>query len=133
MTLSSSLQTERAFNTMVVSMKKGFHLCDEDGIHHVIRVVLVEPRKQPRVAFIRTELHAMQCIVGGAIQAIYPFDDSVALVCNESGKILGLPMNRVLDNYDIIVGTFFLCGIGADDFESLSLAQIERYCNEFYL
>ena len=55
---------------------------------------------------------SMQKFVGGHIQAVYPFDDPVALVCNEEGKLLGLPMNRALTDdrgvpYDIVCGTFF--------------------------
>ena len=36
-------------------------------------------------------LEAMQGIVGGHLQAVYPFRDEVALVCNEEGKNLNLP------------------------------------------
>ena len=33
----------------------------------------------------------MQAIVGGQIQALYPWEDSVALICNDEGKLLRLP------------------------------------------
>lgn len=77
-------------------------------------VLLIEPGKQPRKAEIDGSLKGMQQMVGGYIQVIFPFDDPVALVCNEEGKLLGLPMNRALrdnegDIYDIVAGTFFLC------------------------
>ena len=70
-------------------------------------------------------------MVGGYIQAVYPFDDPVALICNEEGKLLGLPMNRTLRDargvpYDIVCGTFFLAGIAEDDFASLTDRQIEK-------
>lgn len=38
----------------------------------------------------------MQEIVGGTIQVLYPFAEPVALVCNDEGKLLGLPLNRAL-------------------------------------
>jgi len=74
----------------------------------------------------------MQRIVGGDIEAVYPFQEPVALVCNSDGKLLGLPMNRpLLDEdrlpYDIICGTFFVAGLGQQDFVSLTDEQIQRY------
>ena len=78
----------------------------------------------------------MQRLVGGYIQAVYPFDDPVALICNEEGKLLGLPMNRTLRDergvpYDIVCGTFFLAGIAEDDFASLTDRQIEKYTDYY--
>ena len=78
----------------------------------------------------------MQEIVGGLIQALYPFDDAVALVANDEGKILCLPMNRGLRNengklYDIICGTFFICGIEEDSFASLTAEQIQKFSEVF--
>ena len=35
-------------------------------------------------------LKSMQTFVGGTIQAVYPFEDPVAIVCNEEGKLLGM-------------------------------------------
>ena len=74
----------------------------------------------------------MQQLVGGDIEAVYPFQELVAVVCNADGKALGLPMNRpLLDKdhlpYDIICGTFFLAGLGQEDFVSLTDEQIQRY------
>lgn len=82
-----------------------------------IKVLVVEPMQPCRVQEI-SGLKDMRDIVGGPIQVIYPFWESVALVCNESGKIQGLPYNRPLfgENgcpYDIICGNFFVAGIGA--------------------
>ena len=61
-----------------------------------MRILLVESGKVPRPAEIGDGLEPMQAVVGGAIQAVYPFEEPVALVCNEEGKCLGLPLNRVL-------------------------------------
>lgn len=85
-----------------------------------------------RGAEIPDTLEAMQALVGGHIQAVYPFRDDVALVCNEEGRNLGLPYNRPLTNdrgvpYDMICGTFFLAGVGPEDFISLTDNQIQRY------
>ena len=44
---------------------------------------------------------------------IYPYEDPIALVCNEEGKLEGLPLNRALrdedgDIYDVVAGTFMV-------------------------
>lgn len=104
-----------------------------------MRVLVVEPERRPEVREIDSSLEAMQGIVGGLIQAIYPFDDPVALVCNDEGKLMNLPANRGLRDeegrvYDIVFGTFFLCGAPteSDRFASLTPEQIERYRQRFF-
>ena len=104
-----------------------------------MRVLVVEPERRPEVREIDDSLKAMQEIVGGYIQPIYPFDDPVALVCNDEGKLMNLPANRGLRDkdrqiYDIVFGTFFLCGTPADSdhFTSLTPEQIEQYQKLFY-
>ena len=57
-------------------------------------------------------------------------------ICNEEGKLLGLPMNRALTDefgvpYDIVCGTFFVVGIGDEDFTSLTEQQIEKYRKKY--
>ena len=105
----------------------------------LLRVLLVEPGKHPRTLELPHTLEAMQQAVGGLIQAIYPFEAPVALVCNDEGKLLGLPLNRGLRTedgtlYDIVCGTFFLCAAppDSDSFESLSEAQLVRYEKRFH-
>lgn len=100
-----------------------------------MKILVVEEGKLPVVREIDGSLESMQRIVGGLIQAVYPFEEPVALVCNEEGKLLGLPMNRQLkETGDIIHGTFFLCAAPPDGerFASLSDEQIERYTRRFH-
>lgn len=104
-----------------------------------MRVLVVEPERRPEARGIDGSLHTMQGIVGGLIQPVYPFDDPVALVCNDEGKLMNLPANRGLRDkdgqiYDIIFGTFFLCGVPADcdHFTSLTPEQIKTYQEKFY-
>ena len=61
-----------------------------------MRVLVIEPERRPEVREIDDSLKAMQEIVGGLIQPIYPFDEPVALVCNDEGKLMNLPANRGL-------------------------------------
>ena len=104
-----------------------------------MRVLVVEPERRPEVREIDGSLKSMQSIVGGLIQPMYPFDDPVALVCNDEGKVMNLPLNRGLRDedgqiYDIISGTFFLCGTPADsdNFASLTPEQIKQYEELFH-
>ena len=103
-----------------------------------MQVVVVEPKKKPIVQDIGSDLESMQKIVGGLIEAVYPFDEPVALICNEEGKLLNLPLNRALRDddgevYDIISGTFFLCAAPPDSehFESLTDQQVKTYMERF--
>lgn len=101
-----------------------------------ITVLVLEPAKDPYVSEIEDSLTSLQSMVGGYIQVIYPFDDPVALIANEEGKLLGLPWNRPLvDNegfiYDVVVGTFLVTGLTEDNFGSLSQELIEKYTQYF--
>ena len=103
-----------------------------------MKVIVVEPQKKPVVREIDPGLESMQKIVGGSIEAVYPFEEPIALICNEAGKLLGLPLNRALRDddgnvYDIISGTFFLCAAPRDSehFESLTDQQVKTYMERF--
>ncbi len=101
-----------------------------------ITVLLVQPMLPPQVVEIDNTLKAMQQAVGGDIEAVYPFDDRVTLICNEEGKLMGLqPCRGLFDSeghlQDILVGNFFLCGEDGENFASLSPAQIETYTAKF--
>ena len=94
--------------------KEGFYFCDSIGFKEIpfqpeltksalprtIDVVLVEPEKPARAAKITATLEGMQAVVGGDIEPFYPFEEQVCIVCNEEGKIIGLPLNRAVYAYD---------------------------------
>ena len=61
-----------------------------------MKVLVVEPEKEPYVKEISSGLSSLQKEVGGFIEAVYPFEDPVAIICNEEGKLEGLPLNRAL-------------------------------------
>ena len=101
-----------------------------------MNVLMVEPGKAPYEMQIGDDLRSMQAVVGGYIQAVYPYEEPVALVCNEEGKLDGLPLNRALrdsdgDVYDIIAGNFFIAGLGESDFTDLSHELAERFAEQF--
>ena len=101
-------------------------------------VLVAEPGKEPYAQEIDGSLAGMRKIVGGAIEGTYPYNDPVAIVCNQEGKLLGLPPNRQLTDsdgvpYDTIHGTFFVAGLGMEDFRSLTAEQIQHYQDVFRL
>ena len=101
-----------------------------------MKVLVVEPMKAPYEREISGSLASMQEVVGGDISATYPFDDPIALIHNDSGKLEGLPPNRLLydDNgvpYDMVCGTFFLAGLGDENFVSLTPEQSQKYQRHF--
>ena len=103
-----------------------------------MNVLVVEPGFLPYEKEISDSLNsdehlrALQEIVGGWIEAIYPYDEEVAIVCNAEGLINGLPFNRsVPGGYGGVFGTFFICGLGEEDFCSLPPELMERFKKEF--
>ena len=101
-----------------------------------IAVLIVEPGKEPYVKEIDSGLESLQHEVGGYIEAIYPYEDPVALVCNEEGKLEGLPLNRALrdedgDIYDVVAGTFMVVGLTDDSFGSLTVEQMQKFSDHF--
>ena len=96
-----------------------------------MKILFVEPGKEAQPAEIQGDLKEMQAIVGGQIQALYPWEDPVALICNDEGKLLSLPLNRALEDYDMIAGNFFICGIEGDAFVSLSDPLMIKYQEKF--
>lgn len=102
-------------------------------MQRTIDVLYIEPNKLPVKKTIKNTLEEKQKLVGGQIEYAYLSEcDDVAIVCNEEGKILGLPLNRDI-GHDIIAGNFFLVG---DDYEhgedrSLTEEQITKYTKYF--
>ncbi len=103
-----------------------------------IKVLYVQPGKDPREIEIKNKLKALQEAVGGYIEATYPYKEPVALLVNEEGKTNQLPYNRTLrDEYncaiDDIFGDFLVVGIYEEDICSLTPLQIARFKNKFKL
>lgn len=96
-----------------------------------MKVLIVEPGKHPYKAEIDSGLESLQKTVGGYIEAIYPFEDMVALICDEESKMKAdTQWNRILGK-DIIKGTFFLCGIEGENFSDLPDELMQKY-KEFF-
>ena len=98
-----------------------------------IRVLVVEPNMLPYEKVIPNRLKDKQEIVGGNIEYTRVDNDgSALLICNEEGKIRGLPYNRDI-GHDVIAGTFLIVGDDPDIGEDRSLTdeQVEKYKARF--
>ena len=96
------------------------------GENDKLKVLYIEPMKTPKIVEIDGDLESMQNLVGGYIEEYMPFEDEVAIVCNDEGKINGLEANRgIFDKegelQDIICGSFFICYAPVESEKYLSL------------
>lgn len=103
-----------------------------------INVIYVEPGKEARTIEIKDELKEMQNLVGGMIEEYMPFEDEVAIICNDEGKMRGMPLNRGIadDNgklMDIIAGPFFIAyaPVESEKFLSMPKELDEKYTEKF--
>ena len=105
-----------------------------------MKVLRIEPKRYPEIVEIDGSLESLQKEVGGPIQATYPWDDPVALICNEEGRLVddaSMNYNRVLTTeigvpYDVVAGTFLIVGLTEDDFGDLPDEFIDKYEKMFH-
>lgn len=101
-----------------------------------MKVLKVEPYQLPEVKEIDSGLSSFQHEVEGWIEATYPFEDPVAIICNEEGKLNGMEYNRAIRDEngevrEIIAGPFLIVGLGEEDFTSLSEDMVQKYKRMF--
>ena len=127
-----------------------YYFCDSIGFKQIsfeeskaaemfkakIKVVMCEPGRAARITEIGTELEDLQRAVGGMIEAYYPFEEQVCIVCNDEGKMNGMSPCRAVYGedgkmMDIIFGPCFICDCSGENFGSLSQDQIKRYTEQF--
>lgn len=100
-----------------------------------IKVLMVEPGKEPKMVELKNTLMALQEAVSigaehrGLIE-ILPLDD-VCILCNEEAKLIGLECNRRFYN-DILCGVFYVTGQDkSGNLCSLTPTAMEYYKNYF--
>lgn len=104
--------------------------------HEKITVLVIEPLKKPYVKEIDAGLRSLQQEVGGYIQAVYPWEEPCAIVCDDEAKLKGSEFNRALRDedghiYDIVAGTFLIVGLNKDNFASLTEEHIQQFSELF--
>jgi hypothetical protein len=121
----------------------GAYYCDSLGFKKIefdedkavasdqIRVLFVEPHKEPVEGFIPDTLDAKQHAVGGLIEFVYIGDDA-AIVCDEEAKLKGKEGNRYLEGgTGIVAGNFLIVGLSEEDCRSLTREEAARYKEKF--
>lgn len=101
-----------------------------------MKAIVVEPFKKGYVKDIEDSLESLQKEVGGYIEVVYPFEDMVALVCDEEAKLNGKQANRALRGedghvYDIVCGTFLVLGLGEEDFTDVPEELMQKYLDMY--
>lgn len=97
------------------------------------RVSPLSPYKG-NVGEIENSLSTLQEYVGGDIQTV-PLTQGLLIICNDDGKILGLPVNRAITDrdrhvYDIVVGNALVVRVAGEEFASITKSDIpiiEKY------
>ena len=98
----------------------------------MMKVIVKEVGKLPRIEDIENTLQSLQTLVGGYIETV-TLHDNVVLICNEEGKIAGLPPNFGIGG-DTIVGTaVFVAHDGKGEFTDLDDWQVEDIMSRFYV
>ena len=82
-----------------------------------ISVLIKDPGKKPRHVNIENSLKNLQRTVGGYIETVTLAEDAV-IICNEEGRLLGLPYNCRFLGVDF-VGTIILAGVSREEFSDL--------------
>lgn len=101
-----------------------------------IKVVVVYPDEPvPYEGAIHNSLTSMQKLVGGYIELFR--HDGMEIICNEEGKLEGLPLNRPIFNKDgevveILAGTFFVAAADSEgNWRSLTEDEIKKALDYF--
>lgn len=96
----------------------------------MIRVLKIEPHKEPQVIHIKNSLESLQKEVDGYLEIVV-LSPTAMMVFNEEGKIISLEGNRRFNN-DVIVGNIIIAGIDDNrDTCSLSDAELKTYMERF--
>ena len=96
------------------------------------KILLFPVNEDPKVIDLAEGLKPMQDVVGGYIENV-TLEDGVGLVCNEEGKLQGLPPNRpVKEINDVIRGPFFISRYN-DEGETVDVtkADVKKYTKRF--
>ncbi len=92
-----------------------------------MRVLYVKTGESPKIVDVPHQLCSLQALVGGRIEVVEPFDDDAILVCNEEGRNIGLPVNRIINESMDICGDFFLCCFNGNSLSDITQELAARY------
>lgn len=85
-----------------------------------IKVYAKRPDSGWYAALISDSLENLQKFVGGYIETVTIAED-VVIVCNEEGKLRGLPYNCTIAG-EPFVGAIFACGVDGEEFTDMPIS-----------
>lgn len=95
-----------------------------------MKSIIKEVGKNPRVEEIKNDLDTLQSLVGGYIESVR-MEENILLICNEDGKLNGLPPNFSIGNNVIVGNAVFVAFDGNDEFTGLSDTQMSLIMDKF--
>lgn len=101
-----------------------------------ITVLVVEPGKPPCFKRIANTTESLEKEVDGKFQAMYPYEEMVAILSDEEALFKGKPLNRTLQDEDgevcdVLKGTFLITGIKGTCFSSISEKDGKTFSRKF--
>ncbi|MBQ4093918.1 MAG: DUF3846 domain-containing protein [Oscillospiraceae bacterium] len=93
--------------------------------NEIITAMIVRPGEEPYISWLSNDLSALQGFVGGYIETV-SLGQNLVMVCNEEGKLMGLPRSGFSWQGDPIVGNFFVCGCDWQTGELIGLCGKKR-------
>ena len=84
-----------------------------------ISVIIKQPGRVPYKTAISPTLKNLQQTVGGYIETVTPFANA-AIICNEEGRLIGMPYNCNILGVDF-VGPIVFAGVDGEDFTDFPL------------
>lgn len=93
-----------------------------------MRVIRKRPDQVPQIVDVENTLEALQFEVDGWIETV-TFAEDACVICNEEGRIQGLPFNLELMGI-LFFGTILIVGVDGENFTDLSDAVVELMMRE---
>ena len=89
-----------------------------------MRAWMKTPGHEGHTVIIPNDLGVMQQLVGGYIEAVTIVHPDLVIICNEEGKLRGLPYNCTIDGVDF-VGTIVAGSVDGNKFASIGADSVE--------
>ena len=100
----------------------------------MITVLMVEPGRHPYLRTVVHDLETLQALVGDMITCSYPWEDEIGLIAGDNSlSDERLEWNRIIDDYNIIRGNFYLVGLSRDDFTDIPMDLAKKYAELFWM
>ena len=95
-----------------------------------MKILYKKPGEAPEIREVENDLKPLQDLVGGYIETVKVGD--VVIICNEEGKVKGLPINFLVNAngyIDAIVGPAIFCRSNKWDFTDIRDEDVEAIKN----